>query len=294
MDRPLQKVYTQGKEYGLYLLIGPLVNANKYPTADATGLIIFVHNSSHEPTSSDGVYVQTGKQTNIVLRKTVTHNYPAPYSKCIRLDTYSSRLYDYMLSLKQTYRQQDCFNLCLQKNIIEQCGCFYTKFPQLVNETQACSNLTHLECIVAQAGTFKGEDTIECEAECPLECETTKFEVQTSSLDFPSEQIYNSFRNDRAGFEFLQRQNNIDLSSFGAFKERFLSVNIFYAYLEYADTRLAPKTSVVDLVSNVGGSLGIFLGFSIFFVVELVEIVAQIVFVLACKTNPQHKTNRVS
>ena len=40
--------------------------------------------------------------------------------------------------------------------------------------------------------------------------------------------------------------------------------SILYPNNEHTEIRETPKTKFVDLISNLGGSLGIFLGFSIF------------------------------
>ncbi len=278
-SKPLKKTFTQGKDYGLYLLIGPLVVFNRYPTSDSNGLIVFVHKSSTAPSSSEGVYIQTGKRTNIIVKKTLTRNYPKPYSNCMRLDTFSSDLYDHILTTGKVYKQRDCFDLCFQKSIIENCKCYYTKHEMLVNNTPACLNLTELFCIRKQAEIFYKDTQNQCELACPLECDSITFDLQTSSLDFPSEQIYSSFRNDK-NLEYMQKINGVNVSTFALFKERFLSLNIFYPYMEYTEIYLSPKSNVVDVISNVGGSLGIFLGFSIFFVIELLEIFFHILFIL--------------
>jgi hypothetical protein len=41
-----------------------------------------------------------------------------------------------------------------------------------------------------------------------------------------------------------------------------------------------PKTSIIELISNLGGALGIFLGFSVFSLIEIVEVIAQVIIAL--------------
>ena len=71
--------------------------------------------------------------------------------------------------------------------------------------------------------------------------------------------------------------------TFDEIKKSFLIINVFYPHLEYTEISLEPKTSVIGLISNLGGALGIFLGLSIFNFVELIECVLLIIRVLILK-----------
>ena len=117
-----------GKDFGLNIKVF-LINRNKYFTSFEDGLVVFVHNSTSRP--NQGVYVEPGKMTSIQVERTFTQKQPRPYSDCIDLKSYSSELYDYMLSLGQSYRQFECFDLCIQKIIIEKCECYFAGFKSL-------------------------------------------------------------------------------------------------------------------------------------------------------------------
>ena len=138
-----------------------------------------------------------------------------------------------------------------------------------------------MECVSEQ---FVDDTSVEsCLKDCPLECESITFDLQLSSLEYPSIQFFNAFLNDTSSF---QTQNSLDLSSYEKFKECFLAVNIFYPFLQYNKITIAPKLSVIDLISQIGGSLGMFLGFSLFHFVEVGEILFLTFFVwLAKKLN---------
>ncbi len=51
-----------------------------------------------------------------------------------------------------------------------------------------------------------------------------------------------------------------------------------YVYLKamkYTEISQMAKTSVIDLISNLGGALGIFLSISVFSLVEIVEVLLK-------------------
>ena len=52
--------------------------------------------------------------------------------------------------------------------------------------------------------------------------------------------------------------------SFEECQRTHLYLNVFFANKEYTEIREVPKLTEVDLISLLGGVLGIFLGFSVF------------------------------
>ena len=103
-----------------------------------------------------------------------------------------------------------------------------------------------------------------CKDECPLECEYTTYDWSMSSLDYPSLPFFQSItKNSKfySNFTFVE------------YKESHLRVNIFFDNMEYTEIIETPMKSFFDLISNLGGVLGIFLGFSIFSFVELIELI---------------------
>ena len=50
--------------------------------------------------------------------------------------------------------------------------------------------------------------------------------------------------------------------------------------MRYTVIRQDPKLQPVDLISNIGGLLGLFLGMSFLSFLELVEIVNEIIFII--------------
>ncbi len=63
----------------------------------------------------------------------------------------------------------------------------------------------------------------------------------------------------------------------------FVSLNIYFAYMRDTKIEQTPKTGIIELISNLGGALGIFLGFSVFSLIEIVEVIAQVIIVFVKK-----------
>ena len=60
----------------------------------------------------------------------------------------------------------------------------------------------------------------------------------------------------------------------------FLSLNIYFSSMKYTEIRQTPKMNIIDLKSNLGGALGIFLGFSVFSLIEILEVIVKVIGIL--------------
>jgi len=252
-----------GIDFGLDLTVFPLEIQNKHLPLNSIsdGLVVFVHNQSFSPvrTEKAHVFVETGKKTLIGVKRVFNFKEPYPYSQCIDLSDYSSDLYD-LIKSKRQYRQQDCFKLCRQKSYIEKCGC--NLFNDAINinaSVRFCSNSSDSVCWQEVYQNYNRE---ECERKwCPLECDSVEYDLGLSSLVYPS---MNS-----------QRDSQYNMSSSATV--RFV---VFYSTLEYTFIKESPQTNKLDLFAKIGGTLGIFVGFSIFTLFEIAEILILVLRVL--------------
>ena len=78
-----------------------------FPT---NGLKVNIHNYTFPPLFFETYQsISPGKETNIIVERTVTTNAPKPYSGCTDLTNgYDSVIYNWMINNNKTYRQKDC------------------------------------------------------------------------------------------------------------------------------------------------------------------------------------------
>jgi hypothetical protein len=274
---PYLKQTGEGSDFGLTVQIGPYVNFNKYMSSFYDGLIVFVHNQTSRPTSTSPIKIEIGKMTSISLKRTFTHNQPSPYTDCQDLSSFKSTLFNLVKQSTYSYSQTDCFHLCLQRDIINTCGCYYTRYTQIYETTQPCLNLTQLDCIQRVSSTFEQD---KCTSECPLECDSVKYEYSLSSMSYPSQSLYDKFKKDAKFLSTMESSYGINLSTIENYKKYFVMGTLFYPYLEYTEITQSPKFTLIDLISQTGGSLGMFCSFSLFHFIEIVEILIIIVYIL--------------
>jgi hypothetical protein len=67
--------------------------------------------------------------------------------------------------------------------------------------------------------------------------------------------------------------------TFEELQKKSIAISIFYSDLSYIYIGESVKTLVIDLFSNIGGTLGLFVGVSMLSLIEIVEILIEVVFI---------------
>ena len=63
-------------------------------------------------------------------------------------------------------------------------------------------------------------------------------------------------------------------------RKNYYYLNIYYSDLKYTNISEKPMSSIFDIVSNIGGILGLFIGISFLSFAELLELLMEILFIL--------------
>ena len=123
------------------------------------------------------------------------------------------------------------------------------------------------------------------ECDCPIECELTKYLYSYSIADYPTLQYSNYLMQS----ELIRSKypNNI---TYEELRKRVAKVTIFYDDLRKTIVSESIKTEISDLISNLGGTLGLFLGLSFLSLVEFVELILQAILIFL---NDYKLSNRI-
>ena len=268
----IANVTRSGKEFGPSISIFPLINMNRYSTSSANGLALFVHDQEFKP-SEPVVYLRPGESTVISVRRKLIKKYPQPYSQCIDLTYFKSDLYDYIMKFNKFYRQKDCLELCIQQMVIEECKCYDLNYPNLRNETKPCLNFVDLICLEDQWEKLNVEECVQIS--CPLECSSLEYELSSSTLEYPSKSFYMSLIKSHSFehlFQIYFNQTKPFTPTYEQFKAHAVDFRIYYPSLEYTQITESPKMNTYDLLTQIGGALGLFVSFSVFTLFEIIEL----------------------
>ena len=179
------------------------------------------------------------------------------------------------MQLNQTYKQEECFNLCIQQTVIDKCKCYDLNYQNLSTNVRPCRTLDDFDCLEDQWQMFDVDKCIE--SSCPLECNSVEYKLSLSTLEFPSVNFYKNFfsspyANDHASFF-----NKTNPPTYEFFKANSLGFQVYFQSLDFTQITESPKMNVYDLFTQIGGALGLFVSFSVFTLFEVMELVILIV-----------------
>jgi hypothetical protein len=230
------------------------------------GMNIFINDKNHfDSTYSEGINISPGTTTKISIDKVSLKKEQKPYSECTanlnKVDSYKSDIYRRSFFSNISYSYIDCKFVCLQKMFDEECKCQIANMFIYSNRNRFClDNLTietinnDFDCLNKVYTTFsKSSEYIE-KCDCPIECEKTYYMTKNSIAEFPTLTYSQYLKN----FSLIQlKYPNI---TYEKIKKSVARIEIFYDELKQITISEKIKTEMSDLIANLGGTLGLFLG----------------------------------
>lgn len=268
---PNKKLSVAGAQYGLTLelFLGDPDVQKKYEST--SGIIISVHNQSNiPPLNEDRILASAGFETDIKISRNFISKLPYPYGDCLD-DTsasskFNSQFFSYIVNnLGVSYTQEYCFNLCMQNEINNQCNCSNAIMP-IFNSSKLCFTKSELICMAHILANFDRTNADQnCVKSCPLPCDSVVYTTTTSVAKFPTPYYQ----------EYLSEIPKINLSgiSYDNIEKSVLKINVFYDSMKYTTINEVAAITTEVFFSNVGGTLGLYLGISMLSLVEVVELI---------------------
>ena len=195
------------------------------------------------------------------MEKTVETKLEYPFNICWdRTNLPDTTLVRQLTEADTTYRQVNCFELCFLN--------FVQKYA--------------LEHKISEAEA-RGEEKVKnydteknCKQLCPLECESTQYKISESK--FSLVELSNIEEYSSQYIPFIKQKLNITVNSTEEFTKNYLEIFVFFDSLQYTKISQTPKTTLSELVSNLGGSTGLFLDLSFLSACRAIEFILGIIF----------------
>jgi amiloride-sensitive sodium channel subunit alpha/amiloride-sensitive sodium channel subunit gamma len=128
-----------------------------------------------------------------------------------------------------------------------------------------------------------------CISKCPLECNSTEITYKLNSQASSGVGYVDSIiENPAISYDFDSTPITVETAS-----NKFVQLFIHYDSLKHTSSTDTPSMDIVTLLSNIGGTLGLFLGISALSVCELLHVLVEI-FLLSKKRFEDRKTNSVT
>ncbi|GFR91625.1 acid-sensing ion channel 4 [Elysia marginata] len=268
-----------GPRHGLNLELD-IQYGDYLPSSPAAGVKVVIHDNGEVPFPEDGGLIAgPGLYTTIGIRKSKIKRLPDPYGNCIQeLDTNNNQKNLFAKSGFK-YSLNACLKSCFQVHIYKACNCCDSSLPCDSDSLQSGAgrtatggsieycNVTSEEsgrCLNKTAHYFAG-NKLGCAKFCPPPCEESTFSKSVSIGKWPTRNYLALVMYNRG------IQSNIeDYIAYAGVT--MLKVDIYFDSLSLEKVESQPAYSWNKLLGDIGGQLGLMLGFSILTAVEILEL----------------------
>ncbi|XP_068734788.1 degenerin del-1-like [Montipora capricornis] len=237
------------------------------------GARVIIHDQGQIPFPyNEGYSVLPSVSTSFAIRRTLIERAdPFGNGSCVSESDLEHNSF-YTKKFNASYSRQACLNTCHAEKQIAECGCAGSQFPNSDAEICNSRDQTTAKCLEKIQLMLLSRE-LDCEAHCPTPCREIQFGTTLSMGQWPSE-----------GYEnILERRvkNNSGLATeikHGYYlSENFLQVNVYYDQLNYQKVTERISYEGVNLVADIGGQLGLWIGISVLTCCEFLELAWMII-----------------
>ena len=225
--------------------------------------------------------VHPGHSTSLRFDIVEHRRLPPPYSRCRNTKKWRLK------HAKCAYTFTECRNMCIHQQVTSKCGCFPTSYAARINYTArniiSCGHYLFSNKSLATEMKQCEEDVLneiqahwdfEKDCDCQLPCHEIKYLLTISQSIWPSDNTMDSFQDfimttNTEGKYFkdyyisLTQQNASRKNIFSWIRKSFLKLIIFADTKTVSVKEQIPMCTLIDLLCQIGGCLGLWLGISI-------------------------------
>lgn len=140
-----------------------------------------------------------------------------------------------------------------------------------------CSSISEIICSNEGFIEFYEHSSrkMECIPKCPEQCETVDFETHHSFTQYSSNLLKSFSQNSKFGslMRLFYNTSKIDMD---LTRQSLTSLTIFYKKLTYDLYQEVPQVTTNDLLSKIGGVLGLLLGGSLISIFEVFVLIFEL------------------
>ncbi|XP_049718428.1 acid-sensing ion channel 3 [Elephas maximus indicus] len=230
------------------------------------GIRVQIHTQEEPPIIDQlGFGAAPGYQTFVSCQKQQLIYLPPPWGDCSSLSP------DPVLELEPSgplgspnpspgpsppYSLMGCRLACETRYVARKCGCRMMHMP---GSAPVCSPQLYKDCAEPTLDAMLRKDA----CACPNPCATTRYAKELSMVRIPS----------RAAARYLARKHN---RSEAYIEENMLVLDIFFEALNYELVEQKKAYEVSDLLGDIGGQMGLFIGASLLTILEILDYLFEV------------------
>ncbi|GMR55214.1 hypothetical protein PMAYCL1PPCAC_25409 [Pristionchus mayeri] len=277
-----------GPLYGLRVVMRT-DQENYLPWTEASGVVVAIHNKTDPPFPDVlGYYAPPGTASSMGVRYVKTSRKGPPYGTC------TTKTQADLANYKGKYETEACFRSCLQSEIVKKCGCYDPAYSYLGGSgTPSCfvsaddastyaESAKNQACIDNLSNTAaSGFNLITDCPDCKQPCEVQNYAVTVSTAQWPSNEYKPSecTTSNQTGQPWITPGEPANEQKCLAwYKVNTLMVEVYYERMNYQILSESAAYTLVNLISDIGGQIGLFLGMSIISVIEFATLIFLVVY----------------
>ncbi|CAF2515109.1 unnamed protein product [Rotaria sp. Silwood2] len=260
--------------------------SNEYG-GSGVGMIAMVHDNAQLPLiDSAGMALATGFKHRVTYTKKIISYLRSPYSTCNdEIPPMMQAMFDNYQDAEYAYSEDICYELCTVVFTYQQCGCInpiqwnsrLIFLPETKEMIMASLCNTSDKCYSEAAHAFLTSSPLlekYC-SYCPQQCFVTDFNIKPSLWKAPPTWLLDDIKTFVENSEIplpmdwsTNWRSHIDSS--------YLSVELVHQSTLIENYTQTATMSAVDVLSNVGGQTGLWIGVSFLSLMELAEMLYRL------------------
>ncbi|XP_038055438.1 acid-sensing ion channel 1-like [Patiria miniata] len=249
------KVQQTGYDSGLYLRLNLEQYDYFYGFSKGAGFKVMLHKQGEFPFVKQlGFAISPGFETLVTLKFTQLVNKETPYvTHCV----VSEDIHGFK------YTVETCQALCRTEYILANCGCRTSELPAGpdMGQLRFCTYGEIIQCVQPAMRKWAFFADLDARCNCSVPCFREVFSPRISEVFWPAEHITKALQDAFNSSESFLRKNIID-------------VVIFFEELNYEEIRQVAAYPFTDLLSDIGGYMGLMVGASLITFLEFVDFLA--------------------
>ncbi|CAF1474192.1 unnamed protein product, partial [Rotaria sordida] len=270
------------------LELGLYVHSNQYVPylVDGTGIVCLIHGNRKIPLlEASGLNLIPGRKHKLSYRKKTSYFLSAPYTTCSdKVPLWMETVLNNYPIADYEYSQELCFRTAMQIFTYKQCGCVNHYMwdirsiilPDTNNIIEApLCNVTD-NCTTQAADAYSVMPSDENDPNyCPQECSTTDFLFKKSSLLTPLEWQM-SYIKTFVEESSIPLPSNWSTTWHEQIHKNYLAISLIRETAVIENNTQSAALSLVDVLSNIGGQTGLWIGISLLSFMELIEMIYRL------------------
>lgn len=277
----------------------PGLQQSRSPVSASDGVRVIIHPENTTPFPfTEGYDVPPNFSASFAIRARKNIRIGPPHGQCTNTNPFSP-------DSQKKYRVIECQRMCVQKKILDECNCLDSSFPILSNVTakfcrqddifpEICTVKASPVCMEIM---LKAYERIKCsqrvqrsvlinatnifyQCSCHPACNETSYDISYSLSKWPTP----TYESDSTFVEIFLLENftmpskTIDFMNEIQYEERqkimeeFLRLNVYVADSNVMKTEESPEYTINQLVSDIGGQAGLWIGMSVITVAEILSV----------------------